>query len=105
MFCSAAVPSQLISNSPIRLHFVSAVLVRRELEVDLLREAACCLLKSVSRGHLEACPSIGMYRVPVQYVAGESESASSSLRIPSAPCRVFDLQADIGEYGAAIGMS
>ena len=71
MCCNATVALLIVSDSPIGLHLVFAVLVRRELLVDLLRKAACCLLASMPNGHLEMCSSIGMYRVPVQDVTRE----------------------------------
>ena len=58
---------------PNRPPFVSAVLVRRELVVDLLREAACSLLESMPSGYLEICSAVRMYLVTDQGVAREAD--------------------------------
>ena len=63
--------SQVVSDTLVGLHFVSAVLVRADLEMDFLCEAAHFLLESVARHHLEVGLAVDVHLVPVQHVAGE----------------------------------
>ena len=74
--------SEVVADTPVGLHLISAVLVRVDLEVDLLRESANLLLESVTRHHLEIGLAVSVYLVPVQNVTGEVDQ-------PRCQCRSF----------------
>ena len=80
MFCSATVAFEILSNLPFGVHLVSALVVRRDLVVDILRKAACGLFESLSNGNLGICSAVGMCLVPVQDVARAADQPAGSFR-------------------------